>query len=430
MPTFALEQPLQHGYAVARTDGGHEIGGYGEPTWALRKDGSVDETALTNFAHRSIHDMAVAGKAVTASYYGREASFKYYSGCSTGGRQGYRTVQQYPDDFDGIFAAAPAINWSPLLMSGFWGQVVMREKGAVRVCVSEAFRREAVRVCDVLDGVIDGVIGNIEACMRVFQPNWLVGKTVDCGQQGEITVTATDAQVIASILDGPKFSKTGKNMWYSITPGTNFAALHGSQVVNGTVVGTRSPIASNWIKYFLKQDPEYDVSNIGYEEYEALFNESVSRYDGIMSSNDPDISAFRDKGGKFLSWHGLADELIPPQGTAEYRTRVEAQMGGNAAVNDFYRLFVAPGVAHCAGGSGHVPVDPLGALVDWVEKGRVPETLLAVTQKEDGRLWRKNLCSWPLVARHDRVGDPSLASSYSCEESYATEPGAEHVELI
>lgn len=421
--TFALEGPVQQGYAAARTDGGHELGNHNDPSsWALREDGSIDETALTNFAHRSIHDMAAVGKAVTTGFYLEAPKWNYFRGCSTGGRQGYRSVQQHPEDFDGVLAMAPAINWGELLVTDFWGQAVMHEEGAVRECIYEAFQKKAVELCDDIDGVKDGVIGDVEGCMKVFDLWSLAGKKVDCGKEGEITVTDADALVIKKIHEGPKSSKTGKNLWYGYPSGANLLTMSGSKTVNRTVLASPQPIPMNWIKYFLKQDPKYDVSSIGYSEFEGFFAESIKRYNNIMGSKNPNISAFRDKGARLLSWHGLADDMIPVEGTVDYRKRVEAQMGGNAAVNDFYRYFEAPGVGHCQGGSGPAPIDPLGALVDWVEKDKAPDTLLAKKKTVGDTVWERNLCLWPLVARYDKVGDPTKASSYACAEDYDTGP--------
>ena len=115
-----------------------------------------------------------------------------------------------------------------------------------------------------------------------------------------------------------------------------------------------------------------------------------------------------------LTWHGLSDPLIFPNGTIDYRKRVEAKMGGNMAVNEFYRTFLAPGVGHCFGGTGHAPVDPLRALVDWVEEGKAPDVLYAETL--DGSVTR-NLCPWPLVERY-KGGDVTKAESFTCAESY------------
>ncbi|MEV1121367.1 tannase/feruloyl esterase family alpha/beta hydrolase [Actinosynnema sp. NPDC049800] len=102
---------------------------------------------------------------------------------------------------------------------------------------------------------------------------------------------------------------------------------------------------------------------------------------------------------------------MPPGGTIAYRDRVERRLGGADRVNDFYRLFLAPGVEHCGGGSGPAPTNPLGALVDWVEHGRAPSTLPAATA--DGSRTR-DLCAYPQVSRYRGHGDPAVASSYRC----------------
>jgi hypothetical protein len=123
---------------------------------------------------------------------------------------------------------------------------------------------------------------------------------------------------------------------------------------------------------------------------------------------------FRNAGGKLLSWHGQADELIPTQGSVDYRERVDRLMGGDKRVDDFYRLFLLPGVTHCGGGPGPQPTDALGALVNWVEKGQAPATLAAATTDASGKTIARNVCRYPHVARYTGQGDPAMASSYRC----------------
>lgn len=238
---------------------------------------------------------------------------------------------------------------------------------------------------------------------------------VTCGD-GTVLVTQADADVVAKIHEGPR-TAAGQQLWYGILPGSDFSVLDGTSISsNGALIGAPFLLVANWVAYWLRQDPSYNVSAIDYITFYALFNDSVSRYSKILGGNNPDLSSFRANGGKLLSWQGLADQIIPPNGTVNYRQRVERVMGGNEAVNDFYRLFFAPGMGHCGlGGSGPAPVDPLGALVDWVEKGQVPATLPAISS--DGQ-WARNLCSWPLVEKWDGVGDPKLSGSYSCADSF------------
>ena len=166
-------------YAASRTDGGHVDDFYNPSTWALLPDGSVNLGLLTNFASRSLHDMAIVGKAVIKSFYGQKPAYSYWYGCSTGGREGLAEAQIYPEDFDGIVAAAPTINWPSFLMADEWPQVVMNNEGYFpSQCEFQAFLNASVAKCDTLDGVADGVIADVAGCK--VDPYDLVGDKLNC----------------------------------------------------------------------------------------------------------------------------------------------------------------------------------------------------------------------------------------------------------
>ncbi|GAB1218257.1 hypothetical protein ATERTT37_007510 [Aspergillus terreus] len=410
-----LEPAVALGYAAAQTDGGHVENTRSPASWALNDQGQVDSTLLLNFASRSLHDMAVVGKAVTRSFYGKAPRYSYWNGCSTGGRQGYMEAQRYPEDFDGILANAPAINWPRFIPAEQWGQFVMnQEETFPTLCIFEVFGNASIAACDELDGVMDGIISDPDAC--TFDPYSLVGTVVTCdGVQS--TITQKMARVVQKIHQGPR-TTDGKFLWYGLNYGTPYSGLDSTAVVDGTSVGVPFEISDTWIRYFIKRNPQYDTSKMSYAEYEAIFYKSIAMYESIIGTDDPDLSAFRDRGGKLLTWHGLADELIFPNGTIHYRERVEEVMGGSSTVDDFYRLFIAPGVEHCGGGVGPVPVDPLGALVAWVEDGQAPRTILAQSMRDDGTTVSRNLCPYPLVSKYNGHGDPDQAESYTCARGF------------
>ena len=403
---FALAEAIKLGYAAASTDGGVGTDFESPATWALGPDGHVNQELLRNFASRSLHDMTVAGKAVTADHYGRPANHSYWNGCSTGGRQGLMNAQRYPADYDGINAMAPAVNWDRFIPANLWPQVVMRqERNVPTQCEFAAFQQAAVAACDGLDGVTDGVVDLPKRCR--YNPYRLVGTTIVC-EGKEITISRADADVVRKIWDGTP-------LWYGLNRGTSFAALANTVPgPDGKPVGAPFRISETWVQYFLEENPDFDVSTITYRDFERLFTLSQRKYNRIIGTDDPDLSAFRASGGKMITWHGTDDSLIPYQGTVDYRDRVDRAMGGTSKVDRFYRVFLAPGVDHCFGGPGPFPVDPMGALVDWVEKGKAPDTLSAVTP--DGTATR-NLCRYPLTARYDGHGDPNSAASYTCRRT-------------
>ena len=139
----------------------------------------------------------------------------------------------------------------------------------------------------------------------------------------------------------------------------------------------------------------------------------------MIGTDNPDLSAFRARGGKAIVWHGWADQLIAAEGTIDYYTRVQQQMGGAKPASEFIRLFMAPGVAHCAGGAGPAPVRQLEALLAWVEDGKAPETLTAQRRDQAGAVTRtRPLCQYPLVAKYKGSGSSDDAANFVCSAGF------------
>jgi feruloyl esterase len=151
--------------------------------------------------------------------------------------------------------------------------------------------------------------------------------------------------------------------------------------------------------------------------YQALWDRSHEQYGIVFGPDDPDLSAFRDRGGKTIIWHGLADQLITASGTIDYYTRAQQRMGGAKATSEFARLYLAPGVAHCAGGPGPQPTGVLDALVAWVEEGKAPETLTATRPAVSGAAARSRpLCQYPLIASYLGTGSTDEARNFVCRD--------------
>jgi len=191
-----------------------------------------------------------------------------------------------------------------------------------------------------------------------------------------------------------------------------------TETTNGTTVPVVSVLSSQYISYLLEKNPTFNISSLTYANLTELFHQSVSEYEDVLGAANPDLSSFRDAGGKLLARQGLVDSLLAPNGTVLYRQEVDALMGGTEAVNDFYRLFYAPGVNHCGGGYGPVPTDPLSALVAWVENGTITDTIAAQFTDDSGDVVTHDICHYPLVSRYNGYGDPKVASSYDCSTSY------------
>ncbi|KAL2840051.1 Tannase/feruloyl esterase [Aspergillus pseudoustus] len=387
------------GYSVSVTDGGHAEES-GPDDWALNSDGSVNMYLLRNFASVALHELAVIGKQLVASFYGTPPAFSYWNGCSTGGRQGLMLAQQFPGDFNGIVAVAPAINWADFIPADFWPQLLMNQMGVYpEQCEFEALRQEAIRACDRLDGVQDHILSAPGACE--FDPLSVVGLPYECG--GVLRTISKEAAVLASnIWEGPHASD-GSRRWYGLNheaspwllPGTECARHQGTTRCHGKPFW----IAEEWLRLFVLNDQDFDLATLSFAQYDALFDKSRAMYDAIIGTASADLSAFRDAGGKMITWHGLADEAIFANGSSQYYQRVLEQDSDAA---NFFRYFEAPGVAHCreSTSAGPYPRDVLKDLIAWVEDGRAPETLRGewTDPTSQAVIMRRELCQWPLVA--------------------------------
>lgn len=404
--SLPLISAVKGGYVGAATDAGVKTSQ--DATWALTADGEINTGLLTNFASRSVHDMAVIGKDATAKFYQRAASYSYFTGCSTGGRQGYAEAQQHPTDFDGILANAPAIDWNRFEIATLWSQAVFNEeKVAPTKCELDAFNTAAIAACDTLDRVKDGVIDNPRDC--TFDARRLIGHKVLCDGQ-ELTISRALAVAVNKLWAGPT-TPWGTKLWYGQNKGSIFDYI--------AAAGMPFKVPELWAQYFVTKNPSFDATKLTYRSFEQLFNSATRQYDAVIADNNPNLSKFARAGGKLLTWHGQSDQLIPTQGTAHYRNRVDALFGGTKRVDDFYRVFLVPGVDHCgtkffSTGPLVNPGADLNALVNWVEKGQAPNTLPATSA--DGSTTR-NICRYPMVARYTGHGDTKSAANYRCVTS-------------
>jgi len=392
---------VRQGYAAGSTDTGHE-GGSG--SFALDSTGHLNWLLIRDNAYLGTHEMTVTAKALIDAFYGTPARHAYFNGCSTGGRQGLSEAQRYPADYDGILSGAPAINWTRLHVEQMWGTVVMlATHNPVPQCKFAAATSAAVAACDANDGVKDGVIENPRACK--FDPRQLIGTSTPCGD-----FTAADANVIRKIWEGPR-RQDGSFLWYGLQRGGDFSGL--SSTGGAPLVPRPNPITMEWWRYFLNQNPQWDYMNLTPASYEQYWDQSVEEFSAVLATDNPDLSAFRDRGGKLVLWHGWSDQLIYPEGTIDYYQRVEKQMGGAENTMKFARLFLAPGVGHCGGGPGPSPQGQFDAVVKWVEDGKAPETLTALS-RANGATHTRPLCQFPQVAKYKGTGSTDDAANFTC----------------
>jgi hypothetical protein len=205
------------------------------------------------------------------------------------------------------------------------------------------------------------------------------------------------------IWDGPR-SSSGERLWFGLERGTPLNGLAGARGF---------PIATTHFQYWIRQNPQFDWRTLSEADFEADFLASQRKFHDAIGTDDPNLARFRKRGGKVIIWHGESDSLIFPRGTVNYYERVLAANGGAQEVEQFARLFLAPGVGHCGGGDGPSPVGPFETLVNWVEKGVAPDTVPASRQRQDGTVMSRPLCAYPAIARWSGKGSADDAVNYA-----------------
>ncbi len=303
---------MGEGYASLSTDAG--LGSTYEPdSWALLSPGNINWALLQDLAAVSLNDASLIGKSLVNSYYGQPPVYSYWTGCSQGGRQGMMLAQRYPDAFDGIVASAPAINWNELFVLGLWPVSLMNDMGEYpRACEFQAVTSATIEACDGNDGIIDGVITDSDSC--IFDPKSLIGTIFNCTDTGEnMQISSAAVTLVQKIWAGPK-KADNSTVWGGYSKdailATEDTSAGGSVALttcaaNGTCTAAPASLMTAWIRYFILKNPDADISNITSSDLYSLYHSSVQQYESVMGTNDPDLSAFRDRGGRLLGYHGL-----------------------------------------------------------------------------------------------------------------------------
>jgi feruloyl esterase len=385
----AMADAVRAGYASASTDTGH-VGGRG--TFAL---GHPEK--LIDFAWRSEHEMTVKAKSVIQGFYGSGPKLSYWNGCSTGGRQGLKAAQMFPDDYDAIIAGAPA---NRTAISLWIAHAVLKDPASyIPPAKYPVIHQAAVNACDMNDGLKDGLIDDPRTCR--FDPAVLLCT----GEDGGSCLTAPQVAAAKKVYSPAVNPRTGKELFASLIPGTEL----------GWGVQAAGPEPSTNIydqyRYVVFKDPNWDWRTFD-------FDKDVERGDLpenlVMNATDPNMQAFFARGGKLLMYHGWSDPNVPAVNTIKYYDRVVENLGGPAAAADKVRLFMAPGMGHCGGGEGPNTFDKIGALERWREHGVAPDRLTA-THSTNGTVDRSRpLCPYPQVAKYTGTGSTDDAANFVC----------------
>jgi hypothetical protein len=283
-----------------------------------------------------------------------------------------------------------------------WPQIVMNQEVGAPISATKlnAVNNAAIAACDAADGVVDGVINDPRKC--TYDPAASVCKA---GDDPSLCLTPQEANAVRKIWDGPTGANTGKRLWFGLERGASFAGLAGA---------TPFSITNTHLAYWVNQNPSFDWHTLREADFEAQFRTSQRKFNAVIGTDGDNLQSFRKRGGKVLMWHGEADQLIFPRGSVNYYERVVSGNDGLKHVDDFFRLFLAPGVAHCAGGVGPNPVGTLEAVVDWVEKGIAPERVMASRTLPDGTGRTRPLCAYPKTANWTGVGSTNSADNFVC----------------
>lgn len=402
----AINHALARGYAAATMNGGHWGTGSTDARWAL-----ANPVAEADWGYRAVAETTKAAKTIIAAYYRGDPEYSYFQGCSTGGRMANMAALRQPEDFDGIISGAPALDYPGLVGTSFaWiAQADAGPDGPILTPADAAVVRDAViAACDAGDGVEDGVVSDPLSCD--FDP-----ATLDLSEDKIAVLDAWYSEPVNAAGDVlyPASVPVGSEPFWPLW-------LTGLEGGGGALVPTA--FGPNFLKYMaFPDDPGagYSVSEFDFDTDPAR----MAPMEEVYNSDDPDLTAFRDAGGKLLMYHGWADAIVFPGKTLDYWDKMTAETTG-----DFARLFMIPGMDHCgiqATGPGidQSGFDPLSALEAWVERGEAPERLDTAKTAEGETLWSRPVCAWPAKAQFDGSGDWRDPAGWTCETAKATENG-------
>jgi feruloyl esterase len=393
----AMGGPLGRGYAVASTDTGHSGSGPADGSFALGHPEKV-----IDFAWRSVHEMSVKAKAIVAAYYGSNAQYSYWQGCSTGGKQGLKEAQRFPDDYDGIIAGAPSNYWTHLVTQIVWEAQVARKNNESLLSQNKLtlLHNAVLAACDSHDKVNDGVLENPAEC--TFEPKALACK----GADGAGCLNPAEVEAATKIYSAATNPRTGTPIYPGLVRGSE---LGWSQFLSGPAPVPLG-ISSSYFKYVVFKDGNWDYRTLDLDRDVAAADRDAE----TINSTDPNLKPFFERGGKLIQYHGWGDAQISPQNSINYYKSVADTLGGVKKVDDSYRLFMVPGMGHCGGGEGPNVFDGISAIEQWVEHGKAPSSITA-SRLTDGKIVRTHpLCPYPQEAVYKGNGSTDDVANFSC----------------
>jgi len=378
--TNEMPDALRRGYATAGTDTGHqEPGG----DWAI---GHPEK--MIDFAYRSTHEMTLKAKEIVKAFYNQPAKYSYFKGCSTGGRMALMEAQRYPADYNGIIAGSLANRHIHMWTAGVARSIELsRHPEGTLTAEKAAFVNQTV--ADACDTLKEGFLNNPRQCTVNFSKLLCAA-----GKDNDTCLTAAQLRTVNTFYGGVKNAK-GELIFSGQALGNPIPALRGTNQAPGGVFDIVR-IAFN--------DPNLDWQKFDLDRDMPIIDKAL----GYVDSVNPDLGAFKQRGGKLLLTHGWADTGITPENTIWYYVSVLDKMGRNQS--DWVRLFMAPGMGHCGGGPGVNAFDAIGTLEHWVEKGVAPDQMMG--RGADGLA--RPLCPYPQYAVYKGIGSLKDAANWAC----------------
>ncbi|KAJ5918851.1 tannase [Penicillium verhagenii] len=418
-----------YGAVSGQTDGG--FGGFSAELddVFLLANGTIDRQALYMMGYQAHYEMSLIGKAFSKNFYDMgdsEKLYAYYQGCSEGGREGWSQVQRFPEEWDGAVIGAPAIRMGQQQTNHLYANLVEHTMGYYPPpCELEMINTLTIKACDGLDGKIDGVVGRTDLCKLQFNINSTIGHPYHCAASSSTTVlkrsqtntvpaqngtvSAAGVAVAAKILDG-LHTLDGKQAYIYYQPSADFedaATQYNSETGKWELDITS--LGGEWVARFLNlvdADNIDSLDNVTYDTMTEWMVEGWKRYEDVLQTTWPDLTTFQKAGGKIIHYHGESDPSIPTGSSVHYHEMVRKIMYGDMtfeegtkALNDWNRLYLIPGAAHCSPSldqtNGPFPRTTLETLIEWVENGDKPDRLNATIMSGDYEGEQQNLCAWP-----------------------------------
>lgn len=410
-----MANALRNGYATASTDTGH--------TSQEPKEWLEDRERLIDYSYRALHLTTVNAKSIVNAYYSQAPKQAYYLGCSTGGKQGLMEAQRFPADYDGIVAGDAANFWTRQMAGEVWnGVATSSPETNLPAEKLQVLQNATLAACDALDGVADGIVSDPTRCH--FDP-----RKIQCkGADGPDCLTSAQVQAVEKLYGGIVNPRTKQKLYPGLFPGgeLGWGRAGGQMVINR---GTTSGVSSNdfWAFAFFHK-PGWDFRTFDFDRDLSAAEEKLAP---ITNATDPNLEEFRKLGHKLLYYHGAADPLIPAQNGIDYFESVVKAQNGREKTEQFFRVFLVPGLYHCGGGPGATafggsmpsPVvdadhDVTSAVARWVEQGVGPQRIVATKYVDNapakGIALQRPLCAYPMVARYKGSGDPKDAANFTC----------------